>query len=403
MARVPSYRRHKPTGQARVTLGGRDFYLGKFGTPDSKREYERLIGEYVANGGIVSGDQLTLVELTAAYKMHAKTYYRGRDGNPSDWYLFVSNVMRLLGKSPYGKRPADQFGPLALKAFRERLVAEGGGRKTINKKIAVIKQAFQWAASEELIPATAHEALRVVAGLRKGKTTARETKKVKPVEDQTVELTLPHLPAVVADMVRLQRLSGMRPAEVCLIRPCDIVMDDDVWTYRPSYHKTEHHDCDRFVVFGPRAQAILRPYLLRDKTDYCFTPVESERKRRELEHETRVTPAGRGNAPGTNRKRRPKWTPGGRYSTDSYRRCIQRACERAFDMPDNLDGEALRAWRRENVWAPNRLRHTAATALRKQFGLEAAQVALGHTDVDTTLIYAERDLQIAADIMRQVG
>lgn len=403
MARVPSYRRHKPTGQARVTLGGRDFYLGKFGTPESKREYDRLIGEYFTNGGIVSDDRLTLVELTATFKKHAKTYYRGRDGKPSDWYLFIANVMRLLGKSPYGRRPADQFGPLALKAFREKLVAEGGGRKTINKKIAVVKQAFQWAASEELIPATVHEALRVVPGLRKGKTTARETRKVKPIEDRIVELTLPHMPAVVADMVRLQRLTGMRPAEVCLIRPCDVATDGDVWTYRPTFHKTEHHDCDRVVAFGPQAQAILRPYLLRDKTDYCFTPVESERKRRESQHKSRETPPGQGNAPGTNRKRKPKWAPGGKYSTDSYRRSIQRACEKAFNMPDDLDIEALQVWRQENVWAPNRLRHTAATALRKRFGLEAAQIALGHTDADTTLIYAERDLQIAADIMRQVG
>lgn len=403
MVRVPSYRRHKPTGQARVTLGGKDFYLGKFGTPESKREYDRLIGEYVANGGIVPGDRLTLVELTAAFKEFAKTYYAGRDGEPSDWYLFIANVMRLLGKSPYGKKPADQFGPLALKAFREKLVAEGGSRKTVNKKVAVVKQAFQWAASEELIPATVHEALRVVPGLRKGKTSARETKRVKPVDDRIVELTLPHMPVVVADMVRLQRLTGMRPAEVCLICPCDVAMEGDVWRYTPSYHKTEHHECDRVVALGPQAQAILRPYLLRDKVGFCFTPIESERKRRESQHEARATPPGRGNAPGTNRKRKPKWAPGARYSTDSYRRSIQRACEKAFNMPDDLEAEALKAWRQENVWAPNRLRHTAATAIRRQFGLEAAKIALGHADADTTQIYAERDMQIAADVMRQVG
>ena len=403
MVRVPSYRRHKPTGQARVTLGGKDFYLGKFGTPESKQKYDRLIGEFVTNGGIVPGDRLTLVELAAAYKQFAKTYYAGRDGEPSDWYLFIASVRQLLGKSPYGKRPADQFGPLALKAFREKLVAEGGGRVTINKKVAVVKQAFQWAASEELIPATVHEALRVVPGLRKGRTPARETKRVKPVDDRVVELTLPHMPVVVADMVRLQRLTGMRPAEVCLIRPNDVTMDGDVWTYRPTYHKTEHHDCDRVVAIGPQAQAILRPYLLRDKESFCFTPIESEQKRRGSQHEARVTPPGQGNAPGTNRKRKPKRSPGVKYSTDSYRRSIQRACEKAFGMPDGLNAESLEAWRKENLWAPNRLRHTAATAIRRKFGLEAAKVTVGHNDASTTLVYAERDLQIAADIMRQVG
>ena len=110
-------------------------------------------------------------------------------------------------------------------------MTEGESRKTINEKIAVVKQAFQWAASEELIPATVHEALRVVAGMRSGRTPAHETRKVKPVDDKVVELTLPHLPVVFVDIVRLQRLTGMRPAEVFLNCPCDVITDEDVWIW----------------------------------------------------------------------------------------------------------------------------------------------------------------------------
>jgi len=44
-----------------------------------------------------------------------------------------------------------------------------------------------------------------------------------------------------------------------------------------------------------------------------------------------------------------------------------------------------------------------ATAVRKQFGLEAAQVALGHSNAKVTQIYAERNLAKAAEIARQVG
>ncbi len=44
--RVPSYRRHKPSGQAVVTLNGRDIYLGNWGTKAGKAEYERLIGQW---------------------------------------------------------------------------------------------------------------------------------------------------------------------------------------------------------------------------------------------------------------------------------------------------------------------------------------------------------------------
>jgi hypothetical protein len=48
--RPPSYRLHKPTGQAVVTVGGRDLYLGLHGSEDSRREYDRIISEWLAAG-----------------------------------------------------------------------------------------------------------------------------------------------------------------------------------------------------------------------------------------------------------------------------------------------------------------------------------------------------------------
>ncbi|MEO2032790.1 MAG: tyrosine-type recombinase/integrase [Planctomycetaceae bacterium] len=56
-----------------------------------------------------------------------------------------------------------------------------------------------------------------------------------------------------------------------------------------------------------------------------------------------------------------------------------------------------------DTWAPNRLRHSAATEIRKRYGLEAAQVILGHAKADTTQIYAERDATLAQRIAREVG
>jgi hypothetical protein len=35
----PSYRHHKPSGQAIVTIDGHDYYLGKHGTPASRQKY----------------------------------------------------------------------------------------------------------------------------------------------------------------------------------------------------------------------------------------------------------------------------------------------------------------------------------------------------------------------------
>jgi site-specific recombinase XerC len=89
----------------------------------------------------------------------------------------------------------------------------------------------------------------------------------------------------------------------------------------------------------------------------------------------------------------------------------------AFNMPDELRKRPkqetpeqkterqnrARRWRDKHCWAPNQLRHSAATEIRKRFGLEAAQVTLGHAAADVTQVYAERDLEKAAAIMAQVG
>jgi hypothetical protein len=47
---VPSYRLHKQSGQAIVTLNGADILLGRHNTAASKAEYNRRIGEWLAAG-----------------------------------------------------------------------------------------------------------------------------------------------------------------------------------------------------------------------------------------------------------------------------------------------------------------------------------------------------------------
>jgi integrase len=123
---------------------------------------------------------------------------------------------------------------------------------------------FKWTVAEELIPAEIYQALTAVTGLRKGRSGARETDKILPVADDVVDATLLYLHEVVADTVRLQRLAGMRPAEVCIMRPCDIDRSNEVWVYTPQFHKTDYADKDRVIALGPRAQEVLRRYLARD-------------------------------------------------------------------------------------------------------------------------------------------
>lgn len=259
--------------------------------------------------------------------------------------------------------------------------------KHINKQVTRVIAMFKWASKKEICSAAVHTQLAALGGLKKGRTSARETAGVTSVEDVRINATLPHLPEIVADMVRFQRLTGARPGEVCSLRPGDVDRSGNVWIYTPDEHKTEHHEKDRCVFIGPKAQKVLRPYLLRSATSFCFSPAESIAQSRRKQHEKRVTPLSCGNRPGSNRVAMPKRSANDRYTTASYRRAVQRACEKA----------------EVEKWSPNQLRHTAATAIRKRFGLEAAQVICGHETADVTQIYAERDRQLATRVAREVG
>ena len=417
----PKYRHHKSTGRAVVTIDGKDFYLGKFGSRPSRREYDRLVGEWMQNGRQLPVDPhaVTIAQLINAYRKHAEAYYV-KNGTSTGTAENMRPVMRLL-RQLYGDSSASDFGPLALKAVRQRMVEQGQARKYVNENVDRIRRMFKWAAADEMIPFEVYHRLTAVDGLRKGRTEAHDNAPVTPVADNVVNETLAHVKPVVADMVRFQRLCGSRPGEVCILRPCDVDTSGDVWKYVPESHKTEHHGKERTITIGPKAQEILRPYLLRDSQAYCFCPADSERKRRCEQHEQRVTPLKYGNSPGTNRKRKPKRTAGDSYTNDSYRRAIHRACDLAFPAPVPLarleketakqwrerltpeQRDELKGWQSQQRWSPNQLRHTAATEIRSKFGLEAAQVTLGHSNANVTQIYAERDLSKAAEIMRQVG
>lgn len=78
---------------------------------------------------------------------------------------------------------------------------------------------------------------------------------------------------------------------------------------------------------------------------------------------------------------------GERYSTDSYRRAITRACE-AAGVP---------------AWGPNQLRHTAATEIAERLTLDSARVVLGHHDIKTTMRYAKPREKKAIKAVKRIG
>jgi integrase len=161
-------------------------------------------------------------------------------------------------------------------------------------------------------------------------------------------------------MIELQRLKGMRPGELVIMRPCDIDRGKSIWLYRPMSHKTAHQGIRREVFIGPRAQQILQPFLLRDAESFLFSPreamLEHKQQRRLSAKDVKIRAAA-------DVKLRVSERIGERYTRNGYHNAVHKACRKAGISP----------------WGPNRLRHNAATLLREQFGIEAARVILGHT------------------------
>ncbi|MDA0919238.1 MAG: recombinase XerD, partial [Planctomycetota bacterium] len=199
---VPSYRLHKASGQARTIVNGRHIYLGKYGSPESRQQYARLLAEAALPAGAPAPldhsdpQRLLVSELLVAYLKFAETYYSD-EGQPTKEFQSMVDAVGPLNQL-YGDTQADEFGPLKLKAVREHLVKQGLCRTETNKRIGRLKRVFKWAVSEELISPSVHEALRTVTGLKFGRTSARESEPVKPVEGGTVELTLPYVAPQIA-------------------------------------------------------------------------------------------------------------------------------------------------------------------------------------------------------------
>ena len=247
---LPRYRRHKASGQATVTLGGRDKYLGPYGTKSSMVAYDLAVAEWLTHGRILSNGpeaELTVIELLAAYIKWAKGYYLA-----SNELEHIKLAIRPL-KALYGRTLAAEFGPRAIQTVRERMIADGLTRTGINARIGKIKRIFRWAVESEIVPPSVYHGLQAVRGLARGRTKAPEPEPIKPVPNAFVDALEGHVLPPVWAMIQLQRFTAMRPGEVTIMQTCDLDTSGKVWIYTPSKHKGSHRGHQRRIFFGPRA------------------------------------------------------------------------------------------------------------------------------------------------------
>ena len=393
--RVPTYRLHKPSGQAvvtvRTTSGERhDVYLGAFDSPESRREYARIIAELAVapvahQGGLTPPTRITIDELLVAFLTHARTHYRRADGTPTDQVAEFKAVARPL-HDLYGATSVADFGPLAFKAVRQHFIDRGNCRTLINNRMGKVRRVFKWGVAEQLVPVAVHTALCAVDGLQEGRTGARESEPVEPVASAAVDATLPFLNRHVRGLVEFMRLTGSRPSEAAALRRADLDTTGQVWLYRPAQHKTRHKGKTRVIAVGPRAQDLLRGYFTADATAFLFSPrraVEERNARARAGRKSPMTPSQLARKP----KRNPKRPAAEKYNRRSILTAIYRAADKAGVQR----------------WHVYQLRHAHATEVRKRFDLDSARAALGHSRSSTTETYAKRDQGIAVKVASELG
>lgn len=402
----PDYTLHKASGKARVRIDGVDIYLGPYDSPESWQKYNQLMLQRLNGGRPIPEDtlkpgaaseQLVVAEFVERYIEHAKLYY-GEDHQQR--YRIVSATRPLLAL--FASLPVSEFGPLKLSRVIEQLIREGDtrkevakhgfrplSRKTVNDYLALLKRMFEWGVSQQLVASPQYVALKTVKNVRTSRgelarlTTA--SRRVLPVKMEDVEKTLAKCSKEIAAMIQTQLLTAMRPDEVTIMQPCSIDCSDPrCWIYVPGQHKNswregmEHKE----VFIGPRAQAILKPWLeaCENESDYLFSPLRvAERFNLYLQE--------RNGKPSPYARLSQARPPRDHYDDQSYRQAVRRACRRAG----------------VTVWTPNQLRHTTGTDVQAKFGAEGVKLMLGHRHLKTGEFYAERDREKYRLIVNELG
>ncbi len=196
------------------------------------------------------------------------------------------------------------------------MITQGWSRRYVNAQVVRLRRMFKWAAGEERVSASIYHRLQTVPGLRRGKSTARETARVKPANPEHVKAALLHMPKPVQGMVRFQQLSGCRPSEACMLRALDLDMNNPkCWIYRPGSdqsehgeHKTAYHGYDHVILIGPQAQEVLRPFLTTDLTAYLFCPRDATRERNAVTSLMTLSPNSRNSKSRDSQREESPWS-----------------------------------------------------------------------------------------------
>lgn len=348
---------------------------------------------------------LSIGDLIEKYEAYLKKTVRPtRHGMAHPDLTFVKRVRKFL--SPYEDWSIDSFGPDELYDVRKALInheyTQGKAKKKyvrrgINDTINWIRKIWDWGEGRSLLDSKTVKSLKKEVGpLRMGDEGCVDKPKRKRVTEEELWRVIAVVNSVVGDMLKLVWHTGMRPYEVCGMRPYDILRNDpDCWLYIPGRdytpvgnHKTMRYENIKVIPLAGEPQRILTSRIRSfDSRDYLFSPQMAMQEVLEEKSRKRKTPLSCGNKPGTNQKKHPMIRPRTHYDSGSLRKACKRGCVRAG----------------VEVFHPYDLRRTVATDTRAILGKEDAKTLLGHSDLATTELYLLEEVQQAMRVAKQLA
>jgi integrase len=394
--RLPQIRCHTPSGRARLRINGRHYWLGTYGSPESLREYDRLVGLYLANGrqlpSVSSHVQqpvsepvkqapvrvrqpvtplpvktVTVTTLIAEFTKWADGHYRRPDGTPTREAENFKHTTKPLRKM-WGRLPVTDFGPARLIALRETWIKRDLARPTINAMTRRVRQVFRWGVSRELVPVDVYARLTALEPLQPGRG-GRETSGTRgSVSWEVVEKTLPHLPPLIQAFVTVLYFVGCRVGELRGLTTGMIDRSQEIWVADLHQHKNSCRGKSRRLFIGPKAQAALKPLLLDEQPDEpIFSPLRVDDRQP---------------------KRKGKRLPGKSYARYSMAQVLRRAIDRGGIEPK---------------WTMAMLRHSAACKILESFDIETTRQVLGHATVKMSSHYAQDSDSAAREAAKMIG
>ena len=365
-------------------------------------------GFNVASGlPATSTDHLTLSELSTLYVEWARDIYKTRarqQGKTPGYHQhhISSLVIDVLGDLYWSELDTVQFEKL-----QKALIDQGKNRTRVNQICTDLITWMSWAYAKKHISHRIDLELRSVKRLRAGDYGVKEKSDKRPVMWSEAEQLLPFLAPNVRAMVTAQFWGGMRPGEVVIMRPTDLMVVAaehleehgirEVMYYLPSSHKNswrENEYSAKLTKIIPwRVQRLIMP-LIEDcgsSEEFIFKPGPAFEWAVEFEIAARAArpcPSGR-KAPSKVRKRQEnRDTRNGRinrFCRDRISRgCYSQLIEKGFQR-------AARSGKDLERWTPNQLRHGAMTMMADHGFVQAGSDLLGHERLATSLTHYDHE------------